>query len=51
MTASDPVDPGLNPKELSDFLGPYKVERLLGQGGMGIVYEGTHAKTGQRVAI
>ncbi len=51
MTASDPIDPGASPEAPTDFLGPYKVERVLGQGGMGIVYEGTHAKTGQPVAI
>jgi serine/threonine-protein kinase len=51
MTSSDPIDPGASPEAPSDFLGPYKVERVLGQGGMGIVYEGTHAKTGQPVAI
>ena len=51
MTSSDPVDPGAIPEAPSDFLGPYKVDRVLGQGGMGIVYQGTHAKTGQPVAI
>lgn len=32
-------------------LGPYRIERRLGHGGMGIVYEGVHEQTGQRVAI
>lgn len=38
---------------MSDFeyLGPYRVEAKLGQGGMGTVYRGVHAKNGQRVAI
>jgi serine/threonine-protein kinase len=32
-------------------IGPYKVLKLLGQGGMGIVYQGMHAKLEQPVAI
>lgn len=32
-------------------LGPYKVVRLLGRGGMGAVYEATHRTLGKRVAI
>ncbi len=34
-----------------DYLGPYHVERLLGRGGMGSVYKGLHAKSGDPVAI
>lgn len=33
-----------------DVLG-YRIERLIGAGGMGSVYEGVHPKIGQRVAI
>jgi serine/threonine-protein kinase len=51
MTSPEQGDPGAAPEEPSEYLGPYKVERVLGQGGMGIVYEGIHAKTGQPVAI
>jgi serine/threonine-protein kinase len=32
-------------------LGPYRIGRQLGKGGMGSVYESTDAKTGQRVAV
>jgi len=31
--------------------GKYQITRLLGEGGMGAVYEGTHMGTGRRVAI
>lgn len=34
-----------------EYLGPYKVERTLGRGGMGTVYKGVHAKSGDAVAI
>jgi serine/threonine-protein kinase len=33
------------------FAGKYQVERVLGQGGMGIVVQAIHVKLGQRVAI
>lgn len=46
MTAqADPVSPG-------DLIGgKYRVERVLGRGGMGVVVAATHAHLGQRVAI
>lgn len=34
-----------------EYLGPYRVERTLGRGGMGTVYKGIHAKSGEAVAI
>ena len=32
-------------------LGPYRIIRMLGRGGMGTVYEGIHEGTGQRAAV
>ncbi len=34
-----------------EYLGPYRVEKILGRGGMGTVYLGTHAKSGDSVAL
>ncbi len=34
-----------------DVIGPYKIVRILGQGGMGTVYHGVHAKSNDSVAI
>lgn len=36
---------------LPEFLGPYRVIRLLGRGGMGVVYEAIHEKNHERVAV
>ncbi len=36
---------------LAPFAGKYQVVRVLGQGGMGTVFEGRHIRTGHRVAI
>ena len=33
------------------FVGPFQIVRTLGQGGMGTVYEATHTKTAQTVAL
>ncbi len=33
------------------LLGGYRIERLLGQGGMGVVYEATQLSLGRRVAV
>ncbi len=32
-------------------IGPYRIHRLIGKGGMGVVYQGVHTKLDQRVAI
>ena len=37
--------------QLPDFVGPYRIEGVLGQGGMGIVYSGVHKESGSRAAI
>ena len=34
-----------------EYLGPYRVEKILGRGGMGSVYLGTHANSGDIVAL
>ena len=33
------------------FIGPYRIRRKLGGGGMGVVYEGEHSLTGEHVAV
>jgi serine/threonine protein kinase len=36
---------------VGDVLGPYRIEAVLGEGGMGRVFRATHAATGQVVAL
>lgn len=37
--------------EQLDIIGPYKINKALGQGGMGVVYLGVHQKTGKQAAV
>jgi serine/threonine protein kinase/tetratricopeptide (TPR) repeat protein len=39
------------PVELPDSLGPFRIERLLGAGGMGVVYEASQDHPKRRVAL
>jgi serine/threonine protein kinase len=34
-----------------EFLGPYKIENIIGQGGMGTVFKAVHVKSGDLVAV
>ena len=34
-----------------EHFGPYKVEKQIGKGGMGVVYQAVHVKSGQTVAV
>jgi serine/threonine-protein kinase len=42
------TDPALQP---GTIVGEYQITHLLGEGGMGVVYAGTHPEIGKRVAI
>jgi eukaryotic-like serine/threonine-protein kinase len=42
---------GAEPHELVSKLGPFLITRVLGRGGMGIVYAGKHERTGVEVAL
>ncbi len=49
VRAVDPAEIGINIGQI--FLGKYRVEAILGQGGMGVVAECTHLALNERVAI
>jgi serine/threonine protein kinase/tetratricopeptide (TPR) repeat protein len=36
---------------MSDYVGAYQIQQQLGQGGMGVVFQATHAETGLPVAL
>jgi Tol biopolymer transport system component len=45
------ADPGRTPVTAGSLLGPYKIEALVGQGGMGQVFRATDTRLGRAVAI
>lgn len=50
--ASSVLDIPLVPREvLASRVGPYRIERVLGRGSMGVVYAGRHEETGLRAAV
>ncbi|MGZ3477480.1 MAG: serine/threonine-protein kinase [Polyangiales bacterium] len=58
MNALEQSLPGVNPADMKIdknvgqvFGGKYKVERILGEGGMGIVYQARHVAIGKKFAI
>ncbi|MFO0061695.1 MAG: serine/threonine protein kinase, partial [Planctomyces sp.] len=42
---------GLGGRMHPERLGPWQIERRIGAGGMGNVYLGVHAETGERAAV
>ena len=50
-SSDDATDPALTDPARSPRLGPYRIVRTLGRGGMGTVYEADEIESGRRVAL
>ncbi len=50
-TISQPSHDFANMTASFEFLGPYRIGKPIGRGGMGSVFEAVHEKTGERVAV
>lgn len=51
MLATDPEGPEKGDGETPQYLGPYRIVREVGHGGMGVVYEAIEQALGRRVAL
>jgi serine/threonine protein kinase len=51
--ARSPLYPPATPLDLAGrtLVSKYRIERMLGQGGMGTVWSGTHSLTGRKIAV
>ncbi len=49
--STPPHLPGIRTLQTGDVLGPYRIEGLLGYGGMGIVYRARKSETGQHRCV